>query len=64
MNKVGFTHTCDNHIHAMYAIKNCVVYCRKAEIEVLFDNKPSSSSEGDNLNSKAAAEAQVLVRAR
>uniref|UniRef100_A0A8C4HNW7 HAUS augmin-like complex subunit 5 n=1 Tax=Dicentrarchus labrax TaxID=13489 RepID=A0A8C4HNW7_DICLA len=25
---------------------------RKAEIEVLFDNKPSSGSDGDNLNSK------------
>ncbi len=39
------------------------MYCRKAEIEVLFDNKPSSSSDGDNFNSKATAEAQVLVRA-
>ncbi|XP_042338730.1 HAUS augmin-like complex subunit 5 [Plectropomus leopardus] len=33
---------------------------KKAEIEVLFDNKPSGSSDGDNLNSKVAAEAQVL----
>lgn len=39
------------------------MYCRKAEIEVLFDNKPASSSDGDILNPKAAAEAQVLVRA-
>ncbi|KAK5870349.1 hypothetical protein PBY51_024992 [Eleginops maclovinus] len=37
---------------------------RKAEVEVLFDNKPSSSSDGDNLNSKAAAEAQVLREVR
>ncbi|TDH08559.1 hypothetical protein EPR50_G00098850 [Perca flavescens] len=37
---------------------------RKAEIEVLFDNKPSSSSDGDNLNSKAVAEAQVLREVR
>ncbi|XP_051233940.1 HAUS augmin-like complex subunit 5 [Dicentrarchus labrax] len=37
---------------------------RKAEIEVLFDNKPSSGSDGDNLNSKAAAEAQVLREVR
>ncbi|XP_037624764.1 HAUS augmin-like complex subunit 5 [Sebastes umbrosus] len=37
---------------------------RKAEIEVLFDNKPSSSSDGDNLNSKVAAEAQVLREVR
>ncbi|KAM7388231.1 hypothetical protein PAMP_024422 [Pampus punctatissimus] len=33
---------------------------RKAEMEVLFENQPSSSNDGDNLNSKAAAEAQVL----
>lgn len=46
-----------------YVSENCIVCCRKAEIEVLFDNKPSSSSDGDNLNSKVAAEAQVLVRA-
>ncbi|XP_034053961.1 HAUS augmin-like complex subunit 5 [Gymnodraco acuticeps] len=37
---------------------------RRAEVEVLFDNKPSSSSDGDNLNSKAAAEAQVLHEVR
>ncbi|XP_070688573.1 HAUS augmin-like complex subunit 5 [Pempheris klunzingeri] len=37
---------------------------RKAEIEVVFDNKPSSSSDGENLNSKAAAEAQVLREVR
>ncbi|KAL7397781.1 hypothetical protein ABVT39_027982 [Epinephelus coioides] len=37
---------------------------KKAEIEVLFDNKPSSSSDGDNLNSKVAAEAQVLREVR
>ncbi|XP_059197208.1 HAUS augmin-like complex subunit 5 [Centropristis striata] len=37
---------------------------KKAEIEVLFDNKPSSSSDCDNLNSKAAAEAQVLREVR
>ncbi|XP_070764445.1 HAUS augmin-like complex subunit 5 [Enoplosus armatus] len=37
---------------------------RKAEIEVLFDNKPSSSRDGDNLNSKATAEAQVLREVR
>uniref|UniRef100_UPI0037E8C707 HAUS augmin-like complex subunit 5 n=1 Tax=Semicossyphus pulcher TaxID=241346 RepID=UPI0037E8C707 len=37
---------------------------RKAEIEVLFDDKPSSSSDRDNLNSKAAAEAQVLREVR
>lgn len=39
------------------------MYSRKAEIEVLFDNKPSRSCHGDKLNSKAAAEPQVLVRA-
>lgn len=32
-------------------------------MEVLFDNKPSSTAEGDSLDSKGAAEAQVLVRA-
>lgn len=32
-------------------------------MEVLFENQSSSSCDGDNLNSKAAAEAQVLVRA-
>ncbi|XP_029285667.1 HAUS augmin-like complex subunit 5 [Cottoperca gobio] len=37
---------------------------RKAEIEVLFDNQPSSCSDGDNLNSKVAAEAQVLREVR
>ncbi|KAI4789553.1 hypothetical protein KUCAC02_035169 [Chaenocephalus aceratus] len=37
---------------------------RKAEVEVLFDKKPSSSSDGDNLNSRAAAEAQVLHEVR
>ncbi|KAM3620011.1 uncharacterized protein V6R79_017049 [Siganus canaliculatus] len=37
---------------------------RKAESEVLFENKPSSSTEVDNLNSKAAAEAQVLREVR
>lgn len=40
----------------------CVcVYCRKAEIEVLFD-KPSSSRDDDSLNTKVATEAQVLVK--
>lgn len=42
--------------------KGVTVYYRKAEVEVLFD-KSSNSSETDNLNSKTAAEAQVLVRA-
>ncbi|XP_041791671.1 HAUS augmin-like complex subunit 5 [Chelmon rostratus] len=37
---------------------------KKAEIEVLFDDKPSSSSDGDKLNSKTAAEAQVLREVR
>ncbi|CAJ1060555.1 HAUS augmin-like complex subunit 5 [Xyrichtys novacula] len=36
---------------------------RKAEIEVPFDDKPSSS-DGDDPNSKAAAEAQVLREVR
>ncbi|XP_045899329.1 HAUS augmin-like complex subunit 5, partial [Micropterus dolomieu] len=36
---------------------------RKAEVEVLFDNL-SSSSDGNNFNSKAAAEAQVLREVR
>ena len=40
----------------------CIVCCRKAEIEVLFD-KSSSGSDGDNLNSKSTSEAQVMVRA-
>lgn len=39
------------------------LYCRKAEIEILFDSQPSSSSAADNHKSQAAAEAQVLVRA-
>lgn len=30
---------------------------------MLFENQPSGSSDGDDLNSKAAVEAQVLVRA-
>lgn len=33
---------------------------RKAEIELLFDNKPSSSGEVNNFKSQAAAEVQVL----
>lgn len=37
------------------------VYCRKAEIEVLFVDK--SSGDGDCLNLKATMEAQVLVGA-
>ncbi|KAK5907764.1 hypothetical protein CesoFtcFv8_005580 [Champsocephalus esox] len=37
---------------------------RKAEVEVLFDKKPSSRSDGDKLNSRAAAEAQVLHEVR
>ncbi|GAA6214073.1 HAUS augmin-like complex subunit 5 [Lates japonicus] len=37
---------------------------RKAEIEVLFDDKSSSSSDSDNLNSKTTAEAQVLREMR
>ncbi|XP_062250646.1 HAUS augmin-like complex subunit 5 [Platichthys flesus] len=36
---------------------------RKAEIEVLFD-KSSSSSDGDNLNSKSTSEAQVMREVR
>lgn len=42
--------------------ESCVVFCRKAEIEVLFDDKPPSSRDVDNLDSQGAAEAQVLVR--
>ncbi|XP_053178110.1 HAUS augmin-like complex subunit 5 [Scomber japonicus] len=37
---------------------------RKAEMEVLFENQSSNSCDGDNLNSKAAAEAQVLREVR
>nr|XP_020468631.1 HAUS augmin-like complex subunit 5 [Monopterus albus]XP_020468632.1 HAUS augmin-like complex subunit 5 [Monopterus albus]XP_020468634.1 HAUS augmin-like complex subunit 5 [Monopterus albus] len=37
---------------------------RKAEIEVLFDDKSSSSSDGNILNSKATAVAQVLRQVR
>uniref|UniRef100_A0A3P8RT15 HAUS augmin-like complex, subunit 5 n=1 Tax=Amphiprion percula TaxID=161767 RepID=A0A3P8RT15_AMPPE len=37
---------------------------RKAEIEVLFDGKTSRSTDDDNFNSKAAAEAQVLREVR
>ncbi|KAM4549051.1 HAUS augmin-like complex subunit 5 isoform 2-T2 [Odontesthes bonariensis] len=37
---------------------------RKAEVEVLFDDEPSSCKDDDNLNSKAAAEAQVLRELR
>ncbi|XP_070817186.1 HAUS augmin-like complex subunit 5 [Chaetodon trifascialis] len=37
---------------------------KKAEVEVLFDDKPSSSSDGDKLNFKTAAEAQVLREVR
>ncbi|XP_034561428.1 HAUS augmin-like complex subunit 5 [Notolabrus celidotus] len=37
---------------------------RKAEVELLFDDKPSSSNDGDDLNSKTAAEAQVLREVR
>lgn len=37
---------------------------RKAEIEVLFDDKPSSSRDDDNLNTKVATEAQVLREVR
>lgn len=55
-------YTLTNVIIIQYASKNCAVNCRKAEIDVLYDNKPSSSTDGD-FNSKAAAEAQVLVRA-
>ncbi|XP_041861816.1 HAUS augmin-like complex subunit 5 isoform X2 [Melanotaenia boesemani] len=33
---------------------------REAEIQVMFDDEPSSSKDDNNLNSKAAAEAQVL----
>ncbi|KAM9848363.1 HAUS augmin-like complex subunit 5 [Aulostomus maculatus] len=36
----------------------------KAEIEVLFENNSSGSCDDDNLNSKAAAEAQVLREVR
>lgn len=40
----------------------CVcVYCRKAEIEVLFD-KSSCNRDNDSLNVKVATEAQVLVK--
>lgn len=52
------------HLHTNHhTLDNCIVYCRKAETGVLFGNKPASSSDGDILNPKAAAEAQVLVRA-
>lgn len=37
------------------------MYYRKAEIEVLFDDKSSGGSGGDSFNSRATAEAQVLV---
>lgn len=38
------------------------MYCRKAEIEVLFDDKSSGGGGGgDGFNSRATAEAQVLV---
>ncbi|XP_056234838.1 HAUS augmin-like complex subunit 5 [Seriola aureovittata] len=37
---------------------------RKAEVEVLFDDKSSSSNDGDNLNSKTTTEAQVLREVR
>ncbi|KAL6107943.1 haus5 [Pungitius sinensis] len=37
---------------------------RKAEIEVLFDDKPPSSRDVDNLDSQVAAEAQVLREVR
>ncbi|KAF0042138.1 hypothetical protein F2P81_005670 [Scophthalmus maximus] len=37
---------------------------RKAEMEVLFDEKSSSNSDGDKLNSKTTAEAQVLRQVR
>ncbi|XP_029904900.1 HAUS augmin-like complex subunit 5 [Myripristis murdjan] len=37
---------------------------KKAEIEVLFENKPSSSSDTDCLGSKVAAEPQVLRAVR
>ncbi|XP_060888700.1 HAUS augmin-like complex subunit 5 [Labrus mixtus] len=37
---------------------------RKAEIEVPFDHKPSSCSDGEDLNSKSTAEAQVLREVR
>uniref|UniRef100_A0A3B5ATQ6 HAUS augmin like complex subunit 5 n=1 Tax=Stegastes partitus TaxID=144197 RepID=A0A3B5ATQ6_9TELE len=37
---------------------------RKAETEVLFDGKPSRSTDDDSINSKAAAEAQVLREVR
>ncbi|XP_061594258.1 HAUS augmin-like complex subunit 5 [Cololabis saira] len=37
---------------------------RKAEVEVLYDDEPSSSKSDDNVNSKAAAEAQVLRELR
>ncbi|XP_032381055.1 HAUS augmin-like complex subunit 5 [Etheostoma spectabile] len=48
------TQTLSEHCQALEQM------ARKAEIEVLFHNKPSSSSDGDNLNSKVTAEAQVL----
>ncbi|XP_034386014.1 HAUS augmin-like complex subunit 5 [Cyclopterus lumpus] len=37
---------------------------RKAEIDVLFDNKPSSTNDGDNFDSQVAAEPQVLSEVR
>lgn len=39
------------------------MYFRKAEIEMVFDDKPSSRNDDDSLNFRPAAEAQVLVRA-
>lgn len=52
------THKISRHCQALEQM------ARKAEIEVLFDNKPFSSSDGENLNTKAAAEAQVLREVR
>ncbi|XP_075944048.1 HAUS augmin-like complex subunit 5 [Anarhichas minor] len=54
----GDTQKINGHCQAMEQI------ARKAEIEVLFDNKPPSSSDGDNFDSQVAAEAQVLREVR
>ncbi|XP_031719860.1 HAUS augmin-like complex subunit 5 [Anarrhichthys ocellatus] len=54
----GDTQKINGHCQAMEQI------ARKAEIEVLFDNKSPSSSDGDNFDSQVAAEAQVLREVR
>ncbi|XP_068447538.1 HAUS augmin-like complex subunit 5 [Clinocottus analis] len=54
----GDTQKINEHCQALEQI------ARKAEIDVLFDNKPLSSSDGDNFDSQVAAEAQVLREVR